>query len=114
MAYAQYITSEELEQLEFVTFSGVIEVIEKEGPQFDAAIEYLSAQPAIGFDTETKPCLTWIHVQATFLFPAGTPATQRKASASFLKNTRQLTTRLCGTTLNTSSRVLSPLAKSAA
>ena len=56
MAYAQYITSEELEQLEFVTFSGVIEVIEKEGPQFDAAIEYLSAQTAIGFDTETKPC----------------------------------------------------------
>ena len=56
MAYAQHITSEELEELEFVTFSGVIEVIEKQGPQFDAAMDYLCAQPALGFDTETKPC----------------------------------------------------------
>ena len=56
MAYAQHITSEELEGLEFATFSGVIEVIEKEDEKFDAAIEYLSSQPAIGFDTETKPC----------------------------------------------------------
>lgn len=56
MAYAQHITSEELEGLEFASFSGQIEVISKENEAFDKAIEYLSSQSYIGFDTETKPC----------------------------------------------------------
>lgn len=56
MAYASNITSQELEELEFATFSGSIHVIEVVGEEFDQAIQYLSSQKMIGFDTETKPC----------------------------------------------------------
>ncbi len=56
MAYAKSITSAELEGMEFVTFSGSIHVIESEGEEFEAAIEYLASQTMLGFDTETKPC----------------------------------------------------------
>ena len=56
MAYAQHITSEEIEKMEFATFSGQIQVIDKADGKFHEAIRYLSHQPMIGFDTETKPC----------------------------------------------------------
>ena len=56
MAYAQHITSEEIEKMEFATFSGQIQVIDKADGKFHEAIKYLSHQPMIGFDTETKPC----------------------------------------------------------
>ncbi len=56
MSYAKSITSAELETMEFVSYAGSIQVIESEGDDFDAAIEYLSSQKLIGFDTETKPC----------------------------------------------------------
>lgn len=56
MVYAKSITSEEIEGLEFAAFSGSISVIYKEDDEFNAAIEYLSSQKMIGFDTETKPC----------------------------------------------------------
>lgn len=56
MAYAQHITSEEIEKMEFATFSGQIQVIDKADSKFHEAIRYLSHQPMIGFDTETKPC----------------------------------------------------------
>ena len=56
MAYAQHITSEEIEKMEFATFSGQIQVIDKANGKFHEAIRYLSHQPMIGFDTETKPC----------------------------------------------------------
>ena len=56
MAYAKNITSQELEVLEFVSFPGAIEVVEDTGALFDEAMEYLSKQKILGFDTETKPC----------------------------------------------------------
>ena len=56
MAYAQHITSEEIEKMGFATFSGQIQVIDKADGKFHEAIRYLSHQPMIGFDTETKPC----------------------------------------------------------
>lgn len=56
MAYAQHITSEEIEKMEFATFSGQIQVIDKADGKFHEAIRYLSHQTMIGFDTETKPC----------------------------------------------------------
>ena len=56
MAYASTITSKELEVLEFASFAGTIKVVEAKGELFDEAIEYLSSQKMIGFDTETKPC----------------------------------------------------------
>ncbi len=56
MAYAKTITSQELEQMEFASFSGSIQVIQDEGEEFDKAIRYLQSQRMIGFDTETKPC----------------------------------------------------------
>ena len=56
MAYASTITSKELEVLEFASFAGTIKVVEAKGALFDEAIEYLSSQKMIGFDTETKPC----------------------------------------------------------
>lgn len=56
MSYATRITSEEMEGMEYAAFAGTIDVIENEGEAFDTAMDYLSSQPAIGFDTETKPC----------------------------------------------------------
>lgn len=56
MAYAQHITSEEIEGLEFASFSGEINVIQTEDVEFYKAMEYLNSQKMLGFDTETKPC----------------------------------------------------------
>ena len=49
------ITPEEIESLELAAFPGRIHVITQPGPDLDHAIEHLSAQRFIGFDTETKP-----------------------------------------------------------
>ncbi len=57
MAFASSVTVEEIEALEIASFPGVITVVQSGGSQeFDQAMEYLNAQQAIGFDTETKPC----------------------------------------------------------
>ncbi len=56
MAYAQHITSAELEGMEFASFAGEIKVIDKVNEEFDQAMEYLCSQKMLGFDTETKPC----------------------------------------------------------
>lgn len=57
MAFASSVTVEEIEALEIASFPGVITVVQSSGSQeFDQAMEYLNAQKAIGFDTETKPC----------------------------------------------------------
>ena len=56
MEFAQSITTEQIEKLPLADFSGEIEVIETEGEQFQQAIDYLTSQKVIGFDTETKPC----------------------------------------------------------
>lgn len=56
MGYAQNVTVEEIEVLEPAGFVGAISVISETGDAFNEAIEYLSSQKVIGFDTETKPC----------------------------------------------------------
>ena len=56
MAYAQHITSAELEGMEFASFAGEIKVIDKVNEEFDQAMEYLCSPKMLGFDTETKPC----------------------------------------------------------
>ena len=56
MEFAQSIKTEQIEKLPLADFSGDIEVIETEGEQFQQAIDYLTSQKVIGFDTETKPC----------------------------------------------------------
>lgn len=56
MQFAPKITTEQIEQLDLVTFPGNIIVIEREDQTFDCAIDYLKTQKIIGFDTETKPC----------------------------------------------------------
>ena len=54
--YIESITPEELEKLEFASFSGKIQVIDSVGAEFNRAIAYLRSQKIIGFDTETRPC----------------------------------------------------------
>ena len=54
--YAQYISSEEIEELEYASFDGQIQVVYNEDKEFDSAMEYLFSQKVLGFDTETKPC----------------------------------------------------------
>ncbi len=55
--YRSTITNEEIEKLPFAAFQGEINVIDSpNGDAYREAIEYLSSQRAIGFDTETKPC----------------------------------------------------------
>lgn len=56
MSFAQNVTLEEIEALEQAGFFGTISVISEIGDAFNEAIEYLSSQKVIGFDTETKPC----------------------------------------------------------
>lgn len=54
--YIETITPKELEQLEYVSFPGKIQVIDSVGADFNRAIAYLRSQKIIGFDTETRPC----------------------------------------------------------
>ena len=57
MAFASSVTVDEIESLEIATFPGEITVVPTAHcEEFERAIEYLAAQEAIGFDTETKPC----------------------------------------------------------
>ena len=53
--FQETITPEEIEQLELAAFPGKIHVITQPGHDLSHAIEHLSAQRIIGFDTETKP-----------------------------------------------------------
>jgi len=56
--FAESTTLEEISHLPLASFPGKISLIESEGPEFDAAIRYLSRQKKIGFDTETRPCFS--------------------------------------------------------
>lgn len=57
MAFASSVTVDEIEALEIAIFPGEITVVpDSRCKEFDEAIEYLSGQQTIGFDTETKPC----------------------------------------------------------
>src|SRR5574344_420284 len=56
MGFASKITSQEIEHMEIMAFSGSTCVISSEGEEFDEAVDYLIRQRIIGFDTETKPC----------------------------------------------------------
>lgn len=55
MDFAESISVEELEALEIADFHGPITVVHEENEDYYEAIEYLSKQKWIGFDTETKP-----------------------------------------------------------
>ena len=56
--FIETITPAELEKLEYASFPGKIQIIDKLGPEFNRAITYLRSQKIIGFDTETRPCFT--------------------------------------------------------
>lgn len=56
MDFARNVTTAEIEVLEQAGFDGTIAVVSDTGDVFNEAIEYLSSQKVIGFDTETKPC----------------------------------------------------------
>lgn len=56
MKFAESISVEEIEQLEPATFDGPIVVVDKINEDYAEAVDYLSSQTVIGFDTETKPC----------------------------------------------------------
>ena len=56
MEFAESISVEEIEQLELATVDGPIIVVDKINEDYAEAVDYLSAQSVLGFDTETKPC----------------------------------------------------------
>ena len=56
--YKISISAEELEVLDYTSFSGKIRVIDTEGPAFDGAVRYLRKQKLLGFDTESRPCFS--------------------------------------------------------
>lgn len=56
MKFAERISVEEIESLELATFDGPIVVVDKINEDFGEAVDYLSVQTILGFDTETKPC----------------------------------------------------------
>ena len=56
MQYAESISAEEISQLKIATFPGPIGVVVEKNEDFAEAMEYLSKESIIGFDTETKPC----------------------------------------------------------
>ena len=49
------ITPEEIDKLELAAFDGEICVIDRQGPEYDAAVRFLSRQKMLGFDTESRP-----------------------------------------------------------
>jgi len=55
MMLSEFITPEEIECLEIISFSGEISVISTTGKKYKEAIKHLREQIFIGFDTETKP-----------------------------------------------------------
>ena len=56
--FIESIDSEQLQQLEYASFPGKIQVIDSVGADFNRAITYLRSQKIIGFDTETRPCFS--------------------------------------------------------
>ncbi|MGV8096667.1 MAG: hypothetical protein AB2L24_32825 [Mangrovibacterium sp.] len=52
--FQEYITREELDELPLRAFEGEIVVVDRTD-QLESAINYLSNEKMIGFDTETKP-----------------------------------------------------------
>ncbi len=56
MTFRSRIETEDIEKLPLADFKGDIVVIDKQDESYYKAIEYLSLQKVIGFDTETKPC----------------------------------------------------------
>ena len=56
--FAESITPQEIEKLEYASFPGKIYVIDSVGAEFNRAIAYLRSQKVIGFDTETRPTFT--------------------------------------------------------
>lgn len=56
--FTRSIDSDQLHQLEFVSFPGKIQVIDSVGAEFNRAVAYLRSQKVIGFDTETRPCFS--------------------------------------------------------
>ena len=56
--FAESVTPQEIEKLEYASFPGKIYVIDSVGAEFNRAIAYLRAQKIIGFDTETRPTFT--------------------------------------------------------
>lgn len=58
MIYKESITPQELESLPVAQFKGEITLVESLDKNYYDAIDYLSRQKIIGFDTETKPCFT--------------------------------------------------------
>lgn len=55
MTFKATISPEELDKLKTAEFTGEVTIVEKFDNTFESAIEYLSSQKIIGFDTETKP-----------------------------------------------------------
>ena len=53
--YKESITPDEIEAMDPAVFNGEIHVIMNPGPELDHAIEHLSKQRFVGFDTETRP-----------------------------------------------------------
>ncbi len=59
MGFKSVISPEELKVLDYISFPGVITLIENEDSEdYDYAIKYLRRQRIIGFDTESKPIFT--------------------------------------------------------
>ena len=56
--FAESVTPQEIEKLEYASFPGKIYVIDSVGAEFNRAIAYLRLQKVIGFDTETRPTFT--------------------------------------------------------
>jgi ribonuclease D len=55
MTFKATISPEELEKLKTAEFTGEVTIVEKLDNTFESAIDYLTSQKIIGFDTETKP-----------------------------------------------------------
>ena len=56
--FAESVTPQDIEKLEYASFPGKIYVIDSVGAEFNRAIAYLRSQKVIGFDTETRPTFT--------------------------------------------------------
>lgn len=55
MDYPANISAEEIESLEFIDFRGPVVIVAEQDEKYAEAVEYLSLQSVLGFDTETKP-----------------------------------------------------------
>lgn len=56
--FKESVTPQDIEKLDYASFSGKIYVIDAVGAEFNRAIAYLRSQKVIGFDTETRPTFT--------------------------------------------------------